>query len=76
MTETVTEETSNSQTAASLSLTDLKLCVQIIDLCSQRGAFKPDEFQAVGQIHSKLTAFLASSVPTPATDDTAETTKE
>jgi hypothetical protein len=60
MTETVSTE-QNVQQAASLSLNDLKVCLQIIDVCSQRGAFKAGEFTAVGALHQKLTVFLAQS---------------
>tara|TARA_R110000803_G_scaffold49656_2_gene103300 strand:- start:1245 stop:1469 length:225 start_codon:yes stop_codon:yes gene_type:complete len=65
MTETTTteEQPTAPQQSVSLSLNDLKVCLQIIDLCSQRGAFKPDEFQAVGALHQKLTVFLSQSVP-------------
>ena len=56
-----TEENTPAQQPAHLSLNDLKLCVQIIDVCSSRGAFKPEEFGAVGAIHQKLTLFLAQS---------------
>ena len=59
------------QTAVSLSLNDLKVCLQIIDLCSQRGAFKPEEFQAIGELHQKLTVFLSqTAVPAVPTEVT------
>ena len=62
MSETVySEQPAPATTAVSLSLNDLKICLQIIDLCSQRGAFKPEEFQAVGTIHQKLRLFLEQS---------------
>ena len=51
------------QAPVSLSLNDLKVCLQIIDICSQRGAFKPEEFQAVGGLHQKLSAFLSQAQP-------------
>jgi hypothetical protein len=66
-------EETNTQESASLSLTDLKLCLQLIDICSQRGAFKPAEYMAVGALHSKLTAFLAQI---PTAEPTAEPTEE
>lgn len=56
-------ETQPSEQAAtaSLSLSDLKLCLQVIDVCSQRGAFKAEEFSAVGALHQKLRLFLEQS---------------
>jgi hypothetical protein len=77
MTETVTtkhEETTAAQPSVSLSLNDLKVCLQVIDICSQRGAFKPEEFQAIGALHQKLTVFLSQSAA-PA-EATAESTEE
>ena len=67
MSETTTaateEQTTAHQPAVSLSLNDLKVCLQVIDLCSQRGAFKPEEFQAIGALHQKLTTFLTQVAP-------------
>ena len=62
MSDTVySEQNAPAQQPAQLSLTDLKLCVQVIDVCSQRGAFKPEEFGAVGALHQKLSLFLSQS---------------
>ena len=70
---TATEEQSTEQQASvSLSLNDLKVCLQIIDLCSQRGAFKPEEFQAIGVLHQKLTAFLSQSALATAPAESTE----
>lgn len=66
-------EETNTQEPASLSLNDLKLCLQVIDICSQRGAFKPEEYMAVGALHSKLTSFLAQIQPAPTAEPTEET---
>ena len=61
MSEDTTTQTSVTQEG--LSISDLKLCIQIIDLCSSRGAFKPEEFQAIGHIHNKLTRFIQLASP-------------
>lgn len=42
----------------SISLTDLQLLLQIVDLASQRGAFRGAELTQVGGIFDKLNAFL------------------
>lgn len=42
----------------SISLQDLQLLGQIVDLASQRGAFRGNELTQVGTIYDKLTAFL------------------
>ena len=54
-------ETATAEAASSAELTvqDLASIKQIIDVASQRGAFKPNEMMVVGQTYSKLEAFLA-----------------
>ena len=71
MTEEVTQQndlqnqTDPAQTAqtesADLNVADLNGMKTIIDLASSRGAFKPNEMMAVGQIYMKLSNFLAES---------------
>ena len=46
------------QAGAELTVQDLNAIKQIIDVASQRGAFKPNEMMVVGQTYSKLEAFL------------------
>lgn len=54
---TTTEATTE---AAQLTLNDLAAMKSIIDIASQRGAFKPTEMIVVGQTYSKLITFLES----------------
>lgn len=42
----------------SISLNDLQLCLQIVDLASERGAFKGPELTQVGAVRDKLAVFL------------------
>ncbi len=49
------------QPAPSLTLQDLVLVAQIIQLTSQRGAFKAEELEQVGTLYNKLVAFLQST---------------
>ena len=70
----------SEQTELALSLNDLKLCLQIIDICSTRGPFKAEEFQAIGAIHTKLKTFIdrataASSTSQAEPESTEETSK-
>jgi len=44
--------------AAELTVQDLQALKTIIDVASQRGAFKPNEMMTVGQTYNKLEAFL------------------
>jgi hypothetical protein len=52
---------------AELTINDLAAVKSIIDVASQRGAFKPNEMVAVGTVYSKIEAFLnaaqAASAP-------------
>ena len=45
---------------AELTVQDLSAIKQIIDVASQRGAFRPNEMMTVGQTYSKLETFLAA----------------
>lgn len=63
----VTEETmqtstqnTESEKGPELSVQDLASIKSIIDVASQRGAFKPGEMVTVGQTYNKLEAFLAA----------------
>jgi hypothetical protein len=56
-----------------LTITDLNALKQIIDVASQRGAFKPNEMMTVGSTYNKLETFLsavAAQQPAPAPDGT------
>jgi len=46
---------------AGLSLTDLVTVTQIIQISSQRGAFRAEEMASVGTLYTKLVAFLQQS---------------
>jgi len=48
------------QAGAELTVQDLSAIKQIIDVASQRGAFKPNEMMVVGQTYTKLETFLSA----------------
>lgn len=54
-----TKETATPAPSAELTVQDLASIRQIIDVASQRGAFKPNEMIAVGTTYNKLDAFLS-----------------
>ena len=56
-----TQVEQQQQPAPSLTLQDLILVAQIIQLTSQRGAFKAEELESVGGLYNKLIAFLQST---------------
>ena len=47
------------QADTSISLQDLQVLANIVDLASQRGAFRGNELTQVGAVFDKLSAFLA-----------------
>jgi len=47
-----------TESGAELTVQDLGAIKQIIDVASQRGAFKPNEMMTVGQVYNKLETFL------------------
>ena len=53
--------TEQEQPAPSLTLQDLVLVAQIIQLSSQRGTFRAEELADVGQLYNKLVTFLQST---------------
>ncbi len=52
-----------SQPATDLTISDLNALKTIIDVSTQRGAFKAGEMEAIGKVYNKLSAFLASVTP-------------
>lgn len=56
---TETEAAINQTVPESISLNDLQILLQIMDLASSRGAFRGAELTAVGTIFDKLNAFLS-----------------
>jgi hypothetical protein len=72
---TVEDNSSTTATTTPIALTlqDLVLVAQIIQLTSQRGAFKAEEMAQVGELYNKLIAFLQTTgAVSPATATTEE----
>lgn len=63
---TVQESTSAPQ--VQLKLEDLVLVLESMQLAASRGAYKPEEFTAIGQCYERIFAFLeaAGAVKKPA----------
>lgn len=53
-------QATEQQAAPDLNINDLAAIRSIIDVASQRGAFKAGEMEAVGKVYNKLSAFLDS----------------
>ena len=46
-----------------LQLQDISMCVQIIDVCSKRGAFEGPEMEAIGALRNRVAKFLEANAP-------------
>lgn len=55
----------NGSESPELTISDLNALKSIIDVASSRGAFKPNEMMTVGQVYSKLEAFLGAVTSQP-----------
>ena len=54
----MSKEETTQEASASLSLNDLKGCLQIIDVCTKRGAFAAEELETVGTLYRKIREFV------------------
>jgi hypothetical protein len=57
------QQPAQEQTAPDLTVSDLNALKTIIDVATQRGAFKAAEMEAVGKVYNKLSTFLAAVQP-------------
>jgi len=53
----------NETPKPSLSLGDLQATINLIDVCSKRGAFHGEELSSVGALRDKIKTFLDSHTP-------------
>ena len=59
-----------------LSITDLAVLKNVIDLAAERGAFRAPEMQTVGEVYNKLAAFLKQVVDQAEAAEAANATQE
>jgi len=52
---------SDSQEKPNLTLQDLSMMVQILQVGTSRGAWKADELSSVGGLYDRITAFLTAA---------------
>jgi hypothetical protein len=65
----MTEQTAEIQ----LNLNDFVTIVNIIDVCTERGAFKGNELLTIGTLREKLASFVKANTPQ---DSAAEASQE
>lgn len=58
MSDNATQAPAQEQSPADLTINDLTAMKSIIDVASDRGAFKPNEMTTVGMVYTKLETFL------------------
>lgn len=61
----MTTDTPSDTPAAnpSLGLNDIAFLLQIVEICSKRGAFNADEMTSVGTVYDKVKSFVAANTP-------------
>lgn len=60
------------ENAPSITINDLNLSLQVIDICSERGAFKGAELTDIGILRDKLYAFIEANKPDESEEDDSE----
>ena len=55
--------------ALEVSVTDLAVAVQIIDLASEKGLFKGGDLKPVGEVRERLVNYIKENAPQPAEND-------
>jgi hypothetical protein len=57
----MSDETTEQSVPVQLQLGDLVSALETIQLASSRGAFKPEEFTAIGGVYERIFAFLETT---------------
>jgi len=72
---TKTENTEDSTEAVTpnFGLNDLVFTLQIIEACTQRGAFRADELSNIGAAYDRLKAFLVANGAIPGAKTSTDT---
>ncbi len=55
----------NTESKPTIEINDLVAVVQLIDVCSTRGAFRGEELATVGGLRTKLTEIVKANQPAP-----------
>ena len=59
-----------------ISLADFSAALQVIDVCTQRGAFRGEELSSVGQLRDRINAFVKYHAPSKEEGEAAQATEE
>lgn len=66
---------STETTQPSLNINDLQAVLELIDTCTQRGAFRAEEMISVGTLYSRIRTFVNTVQPTSAEPEAESTTE-
>jgi hypothetical protein len=55
-----------------ITIHDLNVAAQLIDIAQQRGAYKADEASAVGEVYTKLVSFIKATQESMSTETSTE----
>lgn len=75
MNETVDNAQSAPDANNVINLTDLQNVLVVIDLASNRGAFRGNELEPIGQLYNKIGKFVQAAMPPEQSGDGAEPVK-
>ena len=76
MSETVDNAQSVPDANSVINLTDLQNVLVVIDLASNRGAFRGNELEPIGQLYNKIGRFVQAAMPPqPESGDGTESEK-
>lgn len=73
--DTAAQPEAAAEAPPSLGIQDLAAMVQVIDVCSKRGAFEGPELESVGVLRGRLVKFIEANKP-PEEEKPAEATEE
>jgi len=59
-----------------ISLADFSAALQVIDVCTQRGAFRGEELSSVGQLRDRINTFVQHHAPAKEEGEAEEATEE
>ena len=76
MSETKSVEQQTPSEQVGITLNDIANVVRIIDVASQRGAFRGPELSQVGTVHDRLMKFLEANQPKPEEDGKPKATDD
>jgi hypothetical protein len=65
-------EENKTETPPSISLNDLAVILQLIDVCAQRGAFQGSEMKDIGILRERIHTFVEANKPEEEEEKPAE----